>query len=256
MTQYPSPCVQAFAEAYEAHRSPFWLNHVDSQPMESMTAADAPNLTQFDSHSHTAKYSMVQVARSRSPLVELTTAVLALSICVTMLLPRASAFLMQPRMAAVSAAGGARKALRMGLDRSSRPTPRGPKFRRFSSSGSGGSSSDDFAAINPQTLNWEKVGPEEDVFISALSQNGHVNVKVCRWCAWKLPPQPPLSRTTDCLSIFIGRLGQKSGGRHAEEARARGCGHGNYGARHAERNARGARREGTFRSWAGSCVVE
>lgn len=117
---------------------------------------------------------MVQ-ARSRPPLVVLAAAVLALTISSTMLLPRASAFLMQPRAAALAATAG-RRALRMGLDRSSRPAPRGHKFRRFSSSG--GSSSDDFAAINPQTLNWEKVGPEEDVFISALSQNGHVNVKV------------------------------------------------------------------------------
>lgn len=120
------------------------------------------------------QYRMVQ-ARSRPPLVVLAAAVLALMISSTMLLPRASAFLMQPRAAALAATAG-RKALRMGLDQSSRPAPRGHKFRRFSSSG--GSSSDDFAAINPQTLNWEKVGPEEDVFISALSQNGHVNVKV------------------------------------------------------------------------------
>lgn len=172
---------------------------------------------------------MVQV-RSRSPLVVLTTAVLALSICViTMLLPRASAFLMQPRMAAVCAAGGARKALRMGLDRSTRPTPRGPKFRRFSSSGG---SSDDFAAINPQTLNWEKVGPEEDVFISALSQNGHVNVKVCRRCAWNCHLNL-LSHAHNRLPLFFfkkGRLGQKPRGRYAEEARARSRGHGNDGA--------------------------
>lgn len=38
--------------------------------------------------------------------------------------------------------------------------------------------SDDFVPIEPATLNWEKVGPDQDVFISALSQNGHVNVKV------------------------------------------------------------------------------
>jgi len=38
--------------------------------------------------------------------------------------------------------------------------------------------SDDFVPIEPATLNWEKIGPDQDVFISALSQNGHVNVKV------------------------------------------------------------------------------
>jgi redox-regulated HSP33 family molecular chaperone len=37
---------------------------------------------------------------------------------------------------------------------------------------------DAFVPINPQTLNWEKIGPDQDVFVSALSQNGHVNVKV------------------------------------------------------------------------------
>lgn len=209
---------------------------------------------------------MVQT-RSRSPLVVLAAVVVALSISVTMLLPRASAFLMQPRMAAVAAATRGRQLLRMGLDRSSRPTPRGPKFefRRFSSSG------DDFAAINPQTLNWEKVGPEEDVFISALSQNGHVNVKVIACHAASMSASScacmykarnghhdslSLTYTTDRLLNYIGRLGQKLGGRHAEEARTRGRSHGDDGARHAERDARGARREGTFLSCIGPCVVE
>lgn len=131
------------------------------------------------------------VGARRSSLLLLSLVAITITI-ITM--PRATAFLL--RSAAPSSSSWAlgvgrhcgsscssisqpRLALRMGLDRSSRPTPRGPGFRFVRASTALGSSSaggagDDFAAIGPQTLNWEKVGPEEDVFISALSQNGQV----------------------------------------------------------------------------------
>lgn len=64
-----------------------------------------------------------------------------------------------------------------------RPTSCGPSFRLFKTSAplhanAGGTNNDDFVPISPATLNWEKIGPDQDVFISALSQNGQVNVKV------------------------------------------------------------------------------
>ena len=88
------------------------------------------------------------------------------------LLLRASAAWFRPR----SSSSSSRSDLVMmsaGARRPPRPTPRGHAFRRLGSS----SDDSDFVPINPQTLNW-KVGPDQDVFISALSQNGHVNVKV------------------------------------------------------------------------------
>jgi hypothetical protein len=128
-------------------------------------------------------------ARCRSPLVVL---LLAAALATTMLPPtRATAFVLPAAARGPSRAllhRPSRLAVRMGLDRSSRPTPRGPGFRfvgatRGMALGSSGSSTGDgdFAAIEPQTLNWEKVGPEEDVFISALSQNGHVRAQTYMW---------------------------------------------------------------------------
>jgi len=130
------------------------------------------------------------VGARRSSLLLLSVVAITITI-ITM--PRATAFLLRSAAPSSSSwalgvgrhcgsscsSGRPRLALRMGLDRSSRPTPRGPGFRFVRASTALGSSSaggagDDFAAIGPQTLNWEKVGPEEDVFISALSQNGQV----------------------------------------------------------------------------------
>lgn len=123
-------------------------------------------------------------AHRRRVLVAAAAAIVLSSTCTSM--PRATAFLLASgrRAGVVSAAWALRggrhhrsTSARMGLDQGSRPTPRGPGFR-FLRAGRrtalGSSSSDEFAAINAQTLNWEKVGPEEDVFISALSQNGQV----------------------------------------------------------------------------------